>query len=77
MTAGLFATLAMTHVGPLAESPVSARAASVPNAAVRFWMKPAPSFSSMLARPRSKSGSDLVICAVNSSNSCKGSRVET
>ena len=77
MTAGLFATLAMTHVGPLVESPVSAKAASVPNAAVRFCMKPAPSFSSIVARPRSKSGSDLVICAVNSSNSCKGSRVET
>ena len=59
MTAGLFATLAMTHVGPLTENPVTARAASVPNAAVRFSMKPAPSFSSILARPRSKSGSDL------------------
>ena len=53
MTDGLFATVAMTHVGPLAESPVSARADSVPNAAVRFWMKPAPSFSSMVASPRS------------------------
>ena len=77
MTGGLFATLAMTHVGPLVESPVSAKADSVPNAAVRFWMKPAPSFSSIVARPRSKSGSDLVICAVSSSNNCKGSRVET
>ena len=48
MTAGLFARLAMTHVGPLTESPVSAKAASVPNAAVRFWMKPAPSFSSIV-----------------------------
>ena len=38
--------LAMTHVGPLAENPVSANAASVPTAAVRFWTKPAPSFSS-------------------------------
>jgi hypothetical protein len=77
MIAGLFATVAMTHVGPLTESPVTARAASVPNAPVRFWMKPAPSFSSMVARSRPKSGSDLVICAVNSWNSCKGSRVET
>ena len=50
MTAGLFATLAMTHVGPLAESPVNARAASVPNAAVRFWTKPAPSFSSSVGQ---------------------------
>ena len=77
MTAGSFATMAMTHVGPLSESPVTARAASVPSAAVRFWMKPAPNFSSILARPRSKSGSDLVICAVSSSNSCNGWRVET
>src|SRR6266542_1970762 len=59
MTAGLFATLAITHVGPLTESPVSAKAASVPNAAVRFWTKPTPSFSSMLARPRSKSEPDF------------------
>ena len=46
MTDGLFATLAITHVGPLVENPVSAKAASVPTAAVRFWTKPAPSFSS-------------------------------
>ena len=46
MTGGLFATVARTHAGPLADSPVTARAASVPNAAARFWMKPAPSFSS-------------------------------
>ena len=77
ITDGLFARIAKTHVGPLVESPVSARAASVPTAAVRLCMKPAPSFSSMLANSRSKSGSDLVICAVSSSNSCKGSRVET
>ena len=32
MTAGLFATLAITHVGPLTENPVTANAASVPNA---------------------------------------------
>ena len=36
MTAGLFATLAMIHVGPLVENPVNARADSVPNAAARF-----------------------------------------
>ena len=59
MTSGLFATAAMTHAGPLTESPVTARAASVPNAAARSWMKPAPSFSSIEARPCSKSGSDL------------------
>ena len=76
MTAGLFATLAMTHAGPLVENPVTARAASVPNAAVRFWTKPTPSFSSMLASPRSKSGTNFVICAVNSSNNCNGSRIE-
>ena len=77
MTDGLFATLAMTHVGPLVENPVSAKAASVPTAAVRFWTKPAPSFSSSEERPLANSGSDLVICAVSSSNICKGSRVET
>ena len=53
MTNGLFATVAMTHVGPLVESPVRARDDSVPNAAVRSWRKPAPSFSSIVASPRS------------------------
>ena len=56
---------------------LSAKAASVPNAAVRFWTKPTPSFSSMRANSRPKSGSDLRISAVNSSNNCNGSRVET
>jgi hypothetical protein len=73
----LFATLAMTHVGPLVESPVNARGRFGSQRPARFWTKPAPSFSSMVARLRSKSGSVLVICAANSSNSCKGSRVDT
>ena len=77
MTGGLFATAAMTHDGPLAESPVSANAPSVPNAAVKFWMKPAPSIWSIVANPCWYSGPNLVICAVNSSNSFTGSRVDT
>ena len=59
MTAGLFATAAITHVGPLTENPFSAKAASVPIAAVRFSMKPAPSFSSALARSASKDAFSL------------------
>ena len=38
MTDGLFATFAMTHVGPLVENPVSAKAASVPTAAVKLCL---------------------------------------
>jgi len=44
--------LAITQVGPLAENPVSASADSVPSAAVRFWIKPVPSFSSAVAMTR-------------------------
>ena len=66
----------MTQVGPLTPMPVTARADSVPNAAVRFVTKPAPSFSSIEARPTEKFGSVLVICAVSSSKSCNGSRVD-
>ena len=77
MTAGLFARVAITHIESLVENPVSANAASVPTAAVRFWTKLAPSFSFSDDRPLANFGSDLVICAVSSSNIRKGSRIET
>ena len=76
-TAGSFAKAAITQVGPLTEKPFSAKAPSVPIARVRFSMKPAPSFSFARASSLSNDASSLVTSALNSVNSCKGSRVET
>jgi hypothetical protein len=76
MTAGSFATAAITHAGPLTENPFSAKAASVPSAPVRFSRYPAPSFSFTCAMSLRKDSFSCIISAVNSWNSCLGSRVE-
>ena len=78
MTAGSFASATITHAGPLTENPFSAKAASVPIAAVRFSTKPAPSFSFNLRQVACRrTASPSIISAVNSWNSCPGSRIDT
>ena len=77
MTAGSFARATITHVGPLAENPCSANAASVPIAAVRLATKPAPSVSSSFVRSPWKDGCCFDINAVNSWNNCPGCRIDT
>src|SRR6185503_17234723 len=69
MAAGSFARATITHVGPLAENPCSANAASVPIAAARLPTKPAPSVSSSFDRSLLKAGCWFDINVVNSWNS--------
>ena len=77
MTDGLFATIAITHVGPLVDNPVSANAASVPTACGEVLDEAGAKLLVQRGQAAGELRLRLVICAVSSSNSCHGSRVET
>ena len=77
MTDESLASTAITHCGPSTENPFSAKADSVPIAAVRFSRKPSPSLAFASARVGANDSFSFVMNALSSWKSCQGSRVDT